>query len=98
MKTIEGAWYAATAKSVLANFSPSPSHLLVRSEDEIEKNVAPLSCAIAFAIVVLPVPVSINQPEDEPYVWIQREAKDEQTETYQEVQTTAILSGRHANR
>lgn len=45
-----------TAKSVLTSFSPSPCHLLVRAEAEIEKKVVLASVAIALPIRVLPVP------------------------------------------
>jgi hypothetical protein len=53
MNTTAGERYLATAKRVLTIFSPSPIHLLVRVELDIEKNVAPLSWAMAFPISVL---------------------------------------------
>mmetsp|Transcript_35589 Transcript_35589/g.38556 ORF Transcript_35589/g.38556 Transcript_35589/m.38556 type:complete len:241 (-) Transcript_35589:143-865(-) len=56
IKTTAGCLYPATANKVLTSFSPSPIHLLVREELEIEKKVAPDSCAIAFPINVFPVP------------------------------------------
>jgi hypothetical protein len=37
-------------------FSPSPIHLEVREEAEMEKNVAPDWLEMAFPISVLPVP------------------------------------------
>ena len=37
MKTTAGSLYAATANKVLTSFSPSPIHLLVRDELEMEK-------------------------------------------------------------
>jgi len=38
----------------LTSFSPSPIHLLVREDDDMEKNVAPLSYDIAFPMSVFP--------------------------------------------
>ena len=55
INTTAGCLYPATANKVLTNFSPSPIHLLVSEELDIEKKVAPDSCAIAFPIKVLPV-------------------------------------------
>lgn len=55
MKTTDGARYLATANSVRTSFSPSPIHLLVREELEMEKKVESHSWAIAFPIIVLPV-------------------------------------------
>lgn len=49
MKTIEGALSLAIVKSWLTSFSDSPSHLLTRSELEIEKNVEAASVATALA-------------------------------------------------
>jgi len=40
----------------LTLFSPSPTHLLVNVEADILKNVEPDSLAIAFPIIVFPVP------------------------------------------
>jgi hypothetical protein len=39
MKTTDGWWIAAIANIVLTIFSPSPTHLLVSVEAEIERNV-----------------------------------------------------------
>lgn len=49
MKTIEGALSLAIVKSWLTSFSDSPSHLLTKSELEIEKKVEAASVATAFA-------------------------------------------------
>ena len=40
-KITAGERWRATAKSALTIFSPSPIHLLVKLDAEIEKNVAP---------------------------------------------------------
>ena len=40
LKTTDGARYEATANRELTSFSPSPIHLLVSDELEMEKNVA----------------------------------------------------------
>ena len=40
IKTTAGSRYAATAKRVRTSFSPSPIHLLVREELDMEKKVA----------------------------------------------------------
>lgn len=56
IKITEGAFNRATANKVFTNFSLYPTHLLVREEDEIEKNVALASLAIALPIIVFPVP------------------------------------------
>ena len=40
LKTTDGARYEATANRVLTSFSPSPIHLDVSDELEMEKNVA----------------------------------------------------------
>jgi len=53
---IDGACSLAYSNSALIVFSASPTHLLMRSEDEIEKNVAFAILAQAFAKKVLPVP------------------------------------------
>jgi len=47
-------------KSTFTSFSPSPIHLEVRELAEILKNVAYASLAIAFPIIVLPVPGGPN--------------------------------------
>lgn len=36
-------------------------HLLVKEEEEMEKNLAPASLAIAFPIIVFPVPATQTQ-------------------------------------
>ncbi len=54
MKTIEGSQDDAKVKRVLTSFSLSPCHLLASEDDDIEKNVASLSYAIALPISVLP--------------------------------------------
>lgn len=46
----------AIVNKVLTRFSPSPIHLLVRLEAEILKKVDPDSLAMAFPIIVFPVP------------------------------------------
>jgi len=56
IKIIDGALSLAYSNKALINFSDSPTHLLIRSEDEIEKNVASAIVAQAFAKKVLPVP------------------------------------------
>jgi hypothetical protein len=44
------------ANRVLISFSLSPTHLEIKSEEDIEKNVASHSVAHALASNVLPVP------------------------------------------
>mmetsp|Transcript_31891 Transcript_31891/g.73267 ORF Transcript_31891/g.73267 Transcript_31891/m.73267 type:complete len:418 (-) Transcript_31891:59-1312(-) len=61
INTTDGSRKAATEKRVRTNFSPSPIHLLVNEELEMAKNVASLSCAIAFPMSVLPVPGGPNR-------------------------------------
>lgn len=56
MKITAGAIQAATAKSVRTIFSPSPIHLEVREEAEMEKKVARMLEATALPSSVLPVP------------------------------------------
>ena len=56
MKITDGAFSLATANRVLTSFSLYPTHLLVREEADIEKNVAFASLAIALPIIVFPVP------------------------------------------
>ena len=51
----------ATANRARTNFSPSPIHLLVREDADIEKNVLLLWLAIHFPISVLPVPKERGQ-------------------------------------
>lgn len=55
MNTTAGCLKAATANKVRTVFSPSPIHLLMSDEAEIEKKVAPDWCAIALPMRVLPV-------------------------------------------
>jgi len=49
----------------LTSFSPSPIHLLVSEELEIEKKVAPDSWAMAFPIRVFPVLWCAQKEEEE---------------------------------
>ena len=56
MNTIDGALSRAIVKSWFTSFSDSPSHLLTRSELEIEKKVEAASVATALARYDLPVP------------------------------------------
>mmetsp|Transcript_4761 Transcript_4761/g.16384 ORF Transcript_4761/g.16384 Transcript_4761/m.16384 type:complete len:204 (+) Transcript_4761:2053-2664(+) len=57
----EGAQCLATANNARTIFSPSPIHLEVNEDAEIEKNVA-LHCeATAFPIIVFPVPGGPNK-------------------------------------
>lgn len=56
MKIMEGYLYVANANNVRTIFSPSPTHLEVKEEAEIEKKVDLDSEAIAFPIIVFPVP------------------------------------------
>mmetsp|Transcript_72691 Transcript_72691/g.199398 ORF Transcript_72691/g.199398 Transcript_72691/m.199398 type:complete len:233 (-) Transcript_72691:1658-2356(-) len=56
MKMTAGCLARATAKRARTIFSPSPIHLLMSDEAEIEKKVDDESVAIALAISVLPVP------------------------------------------
>lgn len=56
IKTTEGWCIAAIANIVLTIFSPSPTHLLVKVDAEIDKNVDFDYAAIAFPSKVLPVP------------------------------------------
>mmetsp|Transcript_2080 Transcript_2080/g.8055 ORF Transcript_2080/g.8055 Transcript_2080/m.8055 type:complete len:237 (-) Transcript_2080:2073-2783(-) len=59
-KITAGSQQFATAKRALTIFSPSPIHLLVNDDAEMEKNVA-LHCeATALPISVLPVPGGPN--------------------------------------
>ena len=48
--------HSAMRKSVRTSFSPSPIHLEVREEAEMEKKVAADECAVAFPMSVFPVP------------------------------------------
>ena len=50
MKTTEGWWTLAMANKALTIFSPSPTHLEVRLDAEMEKNVEPDWQAIHFPI------------------------------------------------
>ena len=56
MKMTDGCLARATAKSAFTIFSPSPIHLDMRLDAEMEKKVEDESVAIALAINVLPVP------------------------------------------
>ena len=56
LATERQATHSAMRKSVRTSFSPSPIHLEVREDAEIEKNVAADECAVAFPIRVFPVP------------------------------------------
>ena len=56
MKTIAGWCCVALSNRVRTSFSLSPTHLLVRSEEEMEKKVASTSVATALARCDLPVP------------------------------------------
>jgi len=56
MKIIEGAFSLANVNNALIYFSDSPTHLLIRSEEDIEKKVASAIVAQALAKNVLPVP------------------------------------------
>jgi hypothetical protein len=53
---IEGFFYRAALNRALINFSLSPTYLLIKSDDETEKNVPSASVAQAFAKNVFPVP------------------------------------------
>mmetsp|Transcript_10779 Transcript_10779/g.14280 ORF Transcript_10779/g.14280 Transcript_10779/m.14280 type:complete len:119 (-) Transcript_10779:8-364(-) len=52
INTTAGSLNAATANMVRTNFSPSPIHLLVNEELDMEKKVEPLSWAMALPIKV----------------------------------------------
>ena len=56
MKIIAGLFSLANLNSYLTSLSDSPSHLLTKSEDEIEKKVPSASVAQAFARYDFPVP------------------------------------------
>eukprot|EP00965_Chrysotila_dentata_P241053 6204057-Pleurochrysis_carterae.AAC.1 len=56
MKMTAGALTRATPKSARTSRSPSPIHLDIRLDAEMEKNVARESVAMALAMSVLPVP------------------------------------------
>jgi len=56
MKMTAGCISLASAKRVRTSFSPSPTHLDVREDALMEKNLKPLDEATAFARSVLPVP------------------------------------------
>jgi hypothetical protein len=49
MKIIAGLFSLANLNSYFTNLSDSPSHLLTKSDDEIEKNVPSASVAQALA-------------------------------------------------
>jgi len=53
---MEGFFSLARANNYLINFSDSPTHFDIKSDEEIEKNVPSASVAHAFAKKVLPVP------------------------------------------
>ena len=61
IKTTDGWWNEANANKVLTNLSLSPIHLLIRLEAEILKKLDCDSEAIAFAIIVFPVPGGPNK-------------------------------------
>lgn len=56
MKIIDGFYSLAMEKSVLINFSLSPTYLEIKSADDTEKKVPSASVAQAFAKNVFPVP------------------------------------------
>ena len=56
MNMMEGFFSRAALKSAFISFSLYPTYLLIRSEEETEKNVPSASVAQAFAKKVLPVP------------------------------------------
>ena len=56
MKTTLGSYIFARANKVFTIFSPTPTHFDVNNEAETLKNVDLHSVAIAFPIIVLPVP------------------------------------------
>lgn len=56
IKITEGALSFASWKRAFIKRSPSPIHLEVRIEAEIQKNVLLHSVAIALASIVLPLP------------------------------------------
>ena len=60
MKMTEGCMWVATSKSALTSFSPSPSHLLIRSAELMLKKVAFTWLAMHLPIRVLPVPGGPN--------------------------------------
>lgn len=49
MKMIEGFFYRAKLNRFLINFSLSPTYLLIKSDEETEKNVPSASVAQALA-------------------------------------------------
>jgi hypothetical protein len=56
MKIIEGFLSRATLNSDFISFSLSPTYLLIKSDEETEKNVPSASVAHALAKKVFPVP------------------------------------------
>mmetsp|Transcript_17107 Transcript_17107/g.40805 ORF Transcript_17107/g.40805 Transcript_17107/m.40805 type:complete len:219 (+) Transcript_17107:841-1497(+) len=60
MKIMEGCRAVATANNARTSFSPTPCHLEVRDDAEMEKKVHDASVATAFASIVLPVPGGPN--------------------------------------
>jgi hypothetical protein len=56
MKITLGCATRATANRAFTSFSPSPIHLLVKLDAEMEKNVAEMLHAMARPMSVLPVP------------------------------------------
>lgn len=56
IKIIDGFFSRAKLKRDLMSFSLSPTYLLIKSDDETEKNVPSASVAQALAKKVLPVP------------------------------------------
>jgi len=61
MKMTLGCLTKASLNKILTIFSPSPMYLLVRELADIEKNVDLDSQAIAFPIMVFPVPGGPNR-------------------------------------
>lgn len=60
MKTTDGWWNDAKANRVLTNLSDSPIHLLIKLEADMLKKLDFDSEAMAFAIIVFPVPGGPN--------------------------------------
>ena len=56
MNIMDGFFYLAKLNRDLINFSLSPTNLLIKSEEDTEKNVPSASVAQAFAKYVFPVP------------------------------------------
>ncbi len=56
MKTMQGAFFFASAKRSLTLDAPTPTNISTKSEPEIEKKGTPASPAVALEIYVFPVP------------------------------------------